>query len=157
MKSTSILGVSSVAVGLLLTAAVLDTNHVPEHRSYAQTGEGTQKAPVRSPMVSMVALLSSPERFQGQEIVVFGFVGIDRAYAVIGLDKDTLTYGILPNTILIDATKCENGKQFFEQASGGCCCLRGVFEAKRWDRVTGLTRPTLLLKEFKYRCQAHVY
>jgi hypothetical protein len=125
----------------------------PQDTPARQAAEGEGPGP---PLVSMVAILADPERFNHQEVVVTGFISIDRSYVVLALDRDTLTYGILPNSMVVDTSKCANAEEFSREAKG-CCCLRGVVLSKRLDQVTGRVRPTLLLHKFEYRLQGRAY
>jgi len=92
---------------------------------------GAENAEVReAPFVSLFAIVADPHRFHGQEVITAGFVGVDRGSADVGVNAESLRFGLFLNRVYVDYTDCENRDTFEREASGRCCWLLGVIDAE---------------------------
>jgi hypothetical protein len=82
------------------------------------------------PFVSLFAIVADPQRFHGREVITAGFVGFDRGLADIGVNSESLKFGLFLNRVYVDYTGCENRDTFEREAGGRCCWLRGVVDAE---------------------------
>jgi hypothetical protein len=91
--------------------------------------------------------LADPERFDGREVLVTGFVAIDRGQAVVALNRESINYDILQNGLYVEMQECKNLPRFKERASGKCCVLSGIISSKDHGPTGGFAA-TLVLREF---------
>ncbi len=91
---------------------------------------GTHAADVAATFfVSMPALLSNPERYDGEMIRVCGYYSKNREMTALYLHKEDRDVGLIPNSISV------KGDELARVASGSYVVLQGRFTAPKNDRL----------------------
>ena len=78
--------------------------------------------------VSMVELIATPERFNGQRVVVVGFAHLEFEGNALFLHKEDYDNGITKNSLRLSVPR--NGAEAWEALSGGYVRIEARF---KWD------------------------
>lgn len=100
-----------ITISLLLLAGVT---------SYAQPGP--------SP-VTLLRLLANPEKYDGKEVQVIGYLHLEFEGNGLYLHKEDYDHSILDNMIWVDATA--DMQKAIKEINDNYVIIRGVFDAKR--------------------------
>lgn len=98
-------------------------------------------------ITSIVAIIADPEKYDGKEVRVEGFVASYEGGTALFLSRESIDFNIFANAILVDDDSAENKEKFRREAPGKCCLLRGVITLGPPDRWMGAC--TLKLKRYE--------
>ncbi len=82
----------------------------------------------KSERVSLVQLISAPEKYEGKLVEVTGFVHIGFENNAVWLHRDDFDHGIYANAIWINVSRCVDGKG---RPISGYASLMGRFTSQR--------------------------
>jgi hypothetical protein len=79
-------------------------------------------------IVSVAALLADPGRFHGEHVQVVGFLSLGEQDYLM-LDRDSLSFGITANGLLLDLAEVRNTWSLRSDATGSCCIIIASVDA----------------------------
>jgi hypothetical protein len=80
---------------------------------------------------SILAILANPWRFHGKEVIIRGYVAVDRDTALITYAENVFKREVSADVIFIDYAQCTNRTEFLEKTNCKWWTLVGVVDASK--------------------------
>ncbi len=84
------------------------------------------------PNISIIQLLSNPDKYHGQRIALTGYTTFEFEGSSVYLSKESFEYGITKNAIWLDFNKVTDS---YPECNGTICSVFGVFNKNNFGHL----------------------